>query len=212
VSEFFIRAKMRSEKSIFLFHGYGADKENLIPIGVFISKHVPNADVIVMDGVELCDNETGYQWFSYNRSNNVMESEEERTRTNYRNNVSKIESAINNVLIKRSIEYGNVVMMGFSQGASVSLDMGLRKGILAIVSFAGALVDPDVEVLNPSKTRVLLAHGTRDIVVPFSCMKLAKDILQDKGVQVECVVEEDQGHCIGIDMLNRAVKFLSEAT
>ncbi|MDR3155785.1 MAG: dienelactone hydrolase family protein [Holosporaceae bacterium] len=209
MGEFFIRTKGKSERSIFFFHGYGADKENLVPAGIFISKHVPNADVIVVDGVELCDKEMGYRWFSYDKSNRAGESEEERARTNYLQNFSKIESSINDIMVKRNIHYENVVMMGFSQGASVSLDMGLRKGVLAIVSFAGALVDPDVEIFAPQRTKVMLAHGTYDNVVPFSYMKSTKNILQNNGVHVECIVEEGQGHCISIDMLNSAVEFLN---
>jgi phospholipase/carboxylesterase len=209
MDEFFIDSNVKSGKSVFLFHGYGADKENLVPTGAFISKHVKNTNVVIMDGVEQCETELGYQWFSYDLSREAGESEEKKIRDNYLRNVSKIESAIDEVMSRRDIHYEDVVMMGFSQGASVALDLGLRKGVLAIVSFAGTLVDFEVDISVPKRTAVLLAHGTHDRVVPFSYMKIARDELQQRGMHVECLAEEYQGHCISSDMLNGAIDFLN---
>jgi phospholipase/carboxylesterase len=91
-------------------------------------------------------------------------------------------------------------MMGFSQGAMISLFTGLRRPVAprAILAFSGALIAPEklaVELAN--RAPVLLVHGEADEVVPVSRSHDAEAALAAAGVPVDAHYVPRLGH--GID-------------
>ena len=82
-----------------------------------------------------------------------------------------------------------VALVGFSQGAMLSIDVALAgaPGVDLVVAMSGVLLVDSVSALagpHPSKPRFLLSHGRRDPVVPFSSGSRAKDLLEKHGFSV----------------------------
>jgi phospholipase/carboxylesterase len=88
-----------------------------------------------------------------------------------------------------SLPYERVVLGGFSQGTVMSYALGLGRGRRrpeAILAFSGFL--PQVEGfeldLAPPLPPVTIAHGTYDPVIPVEFGRAARDTLVDAGADV----------------------------
>lgn len=78
------------------------------------------------------------------------------------------------------------IMAGFSQGAMMSLDVGLRTDAAGIIAMSGGLYEPDLPDLAAKKgLPVLIAHGIYDDVVPVAYARRARHVLEEAGLDVE---------------------------
>ena len=82
---------------------------------------------------------------------------------------------------------GKVVLAGFSQGAVMALDVGLRRDDLAaIVAMSGALDESDLPDLSERRQqRVLIVHGTFDEMLNVNMGRRARRVLEQNGLQPE---------------------------
>lgn len=79
-----------------------------------------------------------------------------------------------------------LILAGFSQGAMMSLDAGLRTGAAGIISMSGGLYELDLPDLSAKKgLPVLIAHGIYDDVVPVQYARRARHLLEAAGLDVE---------------------------
>lgn len=82
---------------------------------------------------------------------------------------------------------GTLVIAGFSQGALMALDSGLRttKRLAGIVAMSGGLHEQElVDLTRLAGLPVLLAHGTADDVVPVQYSRRARHVLEAAGLNV----------------------------
>ncbi len=82
---------------------------------------------------------------------------------------------------------GKVVLSGFSQGALMALDTGLRRHDLAgIVAMSGALDERDLPDLSGRKSLpVLIVHGTHDEMINVNMARRARRVLEEYGLDPE---------------------------
>ncbi|HEX7421345.1 MAG TPA: dienelactone hydrolase family protein [Thermoanaerobaculia bacterium] len=82
---------------------------------------------------------------------------------------------------------GKVVLSGFSQGALMALDVGLRRDDLAgIVVMSGALDERELPDLSARKNqRVLIVHGTADEMINVNLARRARRVLENHGLNPE---------------------------
>lgn len=79
-----------------------------------------------------------------------------------------------------------LIVSGFSQGAMMSLDVGLRTDAAAVIAMSGGLYETDLPDLSAKKgVPVLIAHGVYDDVVPVSYARRARHVLEEAGLDVE---------------------------
>lgn len=79
-----------------------------------------------------------------------------------------------------------LIVAGFSQGAMMSLDVGLRTDVAGIIAMSGGLYELDLPDLSEKKgLPVLIAHGVYDDVVPVSYARRARHVLEEAGLDVE---------------------------
>lgn len=81
-----------------------------------------------------------------------------------------------------------IVISGFSQGAMMSLDVGLRMNPppAGIIAMSGGLYEPELPSLTAFKdVPVLIAHGTADEVVPVHYARRARLVLEEAGMKVD---------------------------
>ena len=79
---------------------------------------------------------------------------------------------------------GKVVIGGFSQGAAMALDAGLRRDDVAgIVAMSGALFEDAVSEFKHHP--VLIVHGTADEMINVNMARRARRVLEGHGVDVE---------------------------
>jgi phospholipase/carboxylesterase len=105
---------------------------------------------------------------------------------------------------------GKLVVAGFSQGALMALDSGLRlqERPAGIIAMSGGLYDRDLPDLRPLHgLPVLIAHGTADDVVPVTYAQRARRQLEDAGLDVE-YHEYPMGHQVAMEEAEAVRQFL----
>jgi len=83
---------------------------------------------------------------------------------------------------------GKLIIAGFSQGALMALDSGLRtkKRLAGIIALSGGLYEHELVDLKPhAGIPVLIAHGSEDEVVPVKYARRARAVLENAGLDVE---------------------------
>src|SRR5262249_40154781 len=105
------------------------------------------------------------------------------------------------------------VLGGFSQGAMVATDVGLRivPAPDALVLFSGAVVDaPRWQALAPARRGlpVFQSHGREDPILPFTESERLRELLRSGGLEVEYLTSRG-GHTITREALERSAALLS---
>jgi phospholipase/carboxylesterase len=96
---------------------------------------------------------------------------------------------------------GKLIIAGFSQGALMALDSGLRTSLklAGIICMSGGLYEQDLPDLSSlARLPVLIAHGSADDVVPVTYARRARRVLEDAGLDVE-YHEYPMGHQVAAE-------------
>lgn len=116
-------------------------------------------------------------------------------------------------LEKEGVDPGQIVLMGFSQGAVMSLDVGIRypKRLAGVIALSGYLYAPDSLGTEKSDASdglpILLVHGTYDEVLPLAGSRQACKVLQAHGFQTR-LLEYPIGHQVIPEELEEVRSFL----
>nr|WP_225902703.1 alpha/beta hydrolase [Pseudanabaena sp. PCC 6802] len=90
------------------------------------------------------------------------------------------------------IPLSRTILLGFSQGGAMALDVGLRLPLAGLVCLSGylhAIATPPKSPISP----ILIVHGKQDAVVPLKAAQIARDTLLGLGAKVK-YLEYDMGH------------------
>lgn len=197
-------SKAKPAQLVILCHGLGADAFDVIDLAPSWQHACPDALFASVHAPFPHDSGFGRQWWGVtDRSPRVMEAGA-RTAAAY------LDGFIDAELAKLALAPTAYAIMGFSQGAMISLFAGLRRANAprAILAFSGALIAPDTltaELANHAP--VLLVHGEADEAVPVSRSHDAEAALAAAGVPVEAHYIPSLGH--GIEETGIAVGALA---
>jgi phospholipase/carboxylesterase len=187
-------SKAEPRQLVVLCHGLGADAFDLIDLAPSWQHACPDALFASVHAPFQHDSGFGRQWWD------VADRSPPMVETGARMAAAYLHGFIDAELARLDLPGEAYAMMGFSQGAMISLFTGLRRPVAprAILAFSGALIAPEtlsVELANHAP--VLLAHGEVDEVVPVSRCHDAEAALIVAGVPVEAHYIPRLGH--GID-------------
>jgi phospholipase/carboxylesterase len=193
-------------KIVFLIHGYGSNKDDLINIAPELSKDLDDIIFISPNGPEN-QQYWGYQWFSLeNRDEDVMFQGAEKASI-------ILEKFIQQQINKFNLKNSDIALLGFSQGSMMSMHLGLRMKpeIGGIIGYSGALIAPEkLEESTVSKVPILLVHGDADTVVSPDAMTKAKQSLNKLGIEVNTNICHHLGHGIDAQGIKLAKDFISK--
>ena len=192
---------------VVLAHGLGADGHDLIDLAPQWSRALPDALFVAPDAPEPSEGTPfGRQWFA------LWDRSPEQLALGVAAGAAALNGFVDAELLRLGLPPDRVALMGFSQGAMVSLHAGLRRTVppRAILAYAGALLDPDLpKLLAPPP--VLLVHGEDDAVVPPAASQRAAEILAAAGVSVELLLRPRLGHGLDDAGLSAGALFLQRA-
>ena len=172
-----------------LLHGWGADAQDLIPVGKLLTQGLKNSfEIVSLSAPHIHPDGLGRQWYQL-----YPHKWEEVP-----NAVSDLEKRLNN-LCSNNIPLNKTLLLGFSQGGAMALEIARRikfKGVFALSSYT----HPD---WKPSfgMPPIFLAHGNMDQVVPKAASQKSFDILLNYGIRAELFFHEG-GHEISNDLLD----------
>lgn len=103
-----------------------------------------------------------------------------------------------------------LIVSGFSQGAMMSLDAGLRtqQNLAGIIGMSGGLYEHNLDLAAAKKVPILIAHGSDDEVVPVMYARRARMTLEGAGFDVE-YHEYPMGHQVVMEEVAIVKDFLS---
>lgn len=194
---------------ILLLHGYGADGNDLIPLGRYWQPDFPDAVFVAPNAPEPCElSPFGRQWFSLAQYDPDLQRRDPVAGAEVFNKMTegarRAQGTIDAFLSKELEAYGlqrtDMAFVGFSQGTMVSLYTGLREqqAPAGILGYSGTLVGAD-ELASELTCRppICLVHGEEDDIVRFPALSFTQDALKQAGLAVEAHARPGLGH--GID-------------
>ena len=151
-----------SSHRIILLHGWGADTDDLLPVGKsIIHNSCFDFELISLAAPSFRPNDMGRQWYSlFPPDWNEAEIA-----------VAKLLDTLN-AFNKTKISLKKTVLLGFSQGGAMAIDAGLSLDLGLVISCSG-YSHPKWDPIKNNP--VLLSHGLQDDVVP---VKASREILK----------------------------------
>ncbi len=172
-----------------LLHGWGADANDLIPIGKLLTEGLKDRfEIVSLSAPQPHPSGSGCQWYP------LYPHEWEQVPKA----VLDLEKRLKNFCFKQ-IPLNKTFLLGFSQGGAMALELATRikfQGVFALSSYP----HPDWEPLK-NMPPIFLCHGNLDQVVPKAASQKSFDILLENGIKSELYFF-DGGHEINNDLIN----------
>jgi phospholipase/carboxylesterase len=117
-------------------------------------------------------------------------------------------------LERGKVPSGRIALMGFSQGAVLSIDVGVRypRRIAGVAAMSGYLAFPETLAAEKSPAAaglpILMTHGKNDDVLPVDWAREAQAVLRTEGFSVR-LHEYLMGHQVIPEALSEVKKFLN---
>lgn len=176
-------------------HGAGSRPEVFAPIAVSWQLKFPGATAAILEGLQPSPAKNGLDWFD-NRG--VAAERAPRVDRAARKVADRI------VALQRAAGVSNeqTVLVGFSQGATVALELARARPELAaiVVAYAGRLASP-IRDDDRVQATIHLIHGELDSLVPAVHARQALRGLRAIGADVTLDITADGTHSIGQDMI-----------
>ena len=168
-----------SSHRIILLHGWGADTDDLLPVGKsIIHNSCFDFELISLAAPSFRLNDMGRQWYSlFPPDWNEAEIA-----------VAKLLDTLN-AFNKTKISLKKTVLLGFSQGGAMAIDAGLSLDLGLVISCSG-YSHPNWDPIKNNP--VLLSHGLQDDVVPVNA---SREILKRLGNEANVNNELHEYNC-----------------
>jgi phospholipase/carboxylesterase len=186
-----------------LFHGYGANAEDLVPLGRRLAQSFPQATVVSVAAPEPMAYPGGLQWFSLDGINETNRSE-------------RVAAAMPGFLAMirhwqrhAGVTAAQTALVGFSQGTTMALEASVAAHAPAgrVVGLSGRFAQLPTAV--PASVSIHLFHGKADAVVSCQHTIDAAERLREIGGDVTADIHPMAGHEIREEIVQAVVQRLS---
>jgi phospholipase/carboxylesterase len=189
---------------VLLFHGLGANEEDLRPVGERLAAEYPQALVASLRAPHPTNFGCGYQWFPVEGIDDASRVERVAAA------MPLFVAAIRQWQRDTGLGPEATVLVGFSQGAIMVLEAAAQAGddVLAgrVVALAGRYAQ--LPARNAGGTTLFLIHGKADDVIHYGYTVEAAKHLVALGADVVADVIPFLGHKIDVEVLDLVAKRL----
>ena len=202
----FPEENIKFDSIVVLLHGIGADASDLLPLAEHWSQKLKKTKFYSIDAPNPYKQAPfGREWFGL----------EDRDQTRILKEIDILKpiiiSFLKNKLKEHKLDFKNLIMVGFSQGTMVSLNLAIsmNKEIRGVLGYSGGIVlSKSGKIEINSKPKICLVHGTNDDVVPIRMMDSSKTFLEENNIEVESNAIDNLGHGINQKGLEIGENFL----
>ncbi|MCU7490138.1 MAG: alpha/beta hydrolase [Bacteroidota bacterium] len=188
-----------AKKALVMIHGRGADARDILSLSEYLN---------VKDFALLAPETEGNTWYPYSFLAPQKQNEPWLSSA-----LEKLGDIIRD-LNEAGIQDGNVYLLGFSQGACLTLEFAARnaKKYGGIVAFTGGLIGERIHPENYHgdffNTPVFLGTSDPDPHVPLERVNSTLDILLRMNADVTLKVYKNMGHTISQDEISEADRLI----
>ncbi|OKL35594.1 alpha/beta hydrolase [Domibacillus mangrovi] len=180
--------------AIFLLHGMGSNEQNMMPL---VSGMDKNRFVFSIRGP--IQQPPGYAFFTIQGFGNPH-------RDAFDSAIHKLENFIDYAIEKYPVDTNEIFFMGFSQGAILSMTLGLKlgtriKGIIALSGYIPAFVKEEYDIQTIDQVAAFISHGEHDQVLPFEWGVAAEAFYKQHGAD-STFIGYPQGHTVSNENYN----------
>jgi len=181
----------QASRRLVLLHGWGADADDLLELGELLVG--PQVSVVSLRAPLAHPAGIGRQWYDLQQSGWPQLPE---ARSDLRQRLLALDT---------SVGLQQTVVLGFSQGAAMALDVATTLPVAGVIACSG-YPHPDWQPQDLSLP-VLLSHGEQDPVVPHGASVELERRLKAAGAAVE-LLSFAGGHSIDPDLFGPMRLFL----
>jgi len=182
---------------VVVLHGWGSNAQDLaalvpalnLPDYLFLLPNAPLVHPHAPAGRMWYDLQPGYQGVSESRQ--------------------LLSEWLKTLETETAVPLSRTVLAGFSQGAAMTLDVGLTLPLAGLIALSGYLHPPEAGSLEQAPP-ILIVHGRQDTIVPLKAALTARDTLTAAGAAVE-YQEFEMGHEIRPEVLPLLRRFVQTA-
>ncbi len=200
------------QNALILFHGYGADGEDLFTLTTELKKHfknmaffAPNAPTITFGG--------GYEWFSLDDYFSKPELDIDYLKILETRAIEKlpiVEEYISQIENQLNIKRNHIFIAGFSQGGLIAAQTAFKSN----TCFNGLILMSPVPMISiestAKKTPILLTRGLQDTVIPPQAAQLVKPLLVRNNFSVTESNDSLLGHGISSQHVDALIQFIQK--
>ena len=171
------------DRLLVLIHGYGADENDLAPLAPIIEPDGRFATVCPRGPIDL--DVGGAAW--YDRS-----AEGVIDQLSFCRSIVLLDRMLDEITGANGFDPARTVIVGFSQGAAMTLALALRESTrvrpAAVAALSGSIQQPDWFSYDwdaPDLPPVFQQHGIHDPVVEIERGHRTRSVLEEHGVRLE---------------------------
>ena len=198
----------KCSKIVFILHGYGADANDLLSIAKYWQRFLPDFFFCLPNAPNVCQiNSKGFEWFD------LMQIDEKKILEESLISLKKLEKFINNKLEILNLNFGDLFLVGFSQGTMMSIQYATsqKKEIAGLLGYSGKIFDYELLSKNlSSRPKIQFLHGNIDEIIPVEEMYEAVDFLKINKFNVDYKVYENLSHAISPEGLSDGLNFIKK--
>ncbi|UZD22179.1 dienelactone hydrolase family protein [Algoriphagus halophytocola] len=189
----------QAKKAAILIHGRGASAESILALKDYLS---------LGEYAVLAPEARGGTWYPYS-----FMAPDKANQVALKESLTIIKAAWDQIS-QAGIAPENVVLIGFSQGACLSLEFAAQNAQKpkAVIAFTGGLIGEKVQEEKYSGdfhgAQVFIGSSERDVHVPLSRIKESETLLSRMGASVKLLIFKDSNHTIRkeeIDWVNENI-------
>lgn len=193
------KSLQEAEKVLIMIHGRGGNAQDILGLA---------SELNVSDYAFLAPAATNNTWYPYSFMVNSEHNEPWLSSA-----LELLKEVVDNVM-EQGISSENIYLLGFSQGACLTLEFAARnaKKYGGIVAFTGGLIgdviNRDNYSGNFSGTPIFIGTGNPDQHIPVERVEESQSILEEMNAEVKVKVYEGRPHTISQDEIEIANRLI----
>lgn len=177
------QGEARNQPLVIFLHGFGSNEEDLFGI----KDALPSTWTYLSARAPMPVDPHGYRWFT----KTTGEADYNGETADLQRSARLIEDFVTQATAKYHTQSDRVFLVGFSQGAIMSYEVGLRKPALVrgIAALSGSVLPVLKAELKPNEglngLAIFIGHGTLDQALPYASATRANEVLTGLGLKPE---------------------------
>lgn len=173
----------RNQPLVIFLHGFGSNEEDLFGI----KDALPSTWTYLSARAPMPVDPSGYRWFAKKPGEGDYDGET----ADLQHSAQLIENFVSKATAKYHTQSDRVFLVGFSQGAIMAYEVGLRKPAMVrgIAALSGSVLPVLKAELKPdeslNKLAIFIGHGTLDQALPYASATRANEVLLGLGLKPE---------------------------